>query len=129
MTNNHPSENPQRHTVPSEQPDRSELRGKYVKGDYGDAGTRAGPKAGDQESQYNEGDFGEAGKQSDLPEPQNAYATEAGTFVQGDYDEAGTAEGRTAESEIGRYTEGDLGSTGMVPPARQATTEPENPAE
>jgi hypothetical protein len=129
MTDSNEIGNPRRDETAEEQHDQPELRGRYIKGDYGDAGVQTGHLHDDEEGQYSQGDFGEAGKQGGLPEPLGSKATEAGRFVKGDYDEAGTAGGRTAESEIGRYTEGDYGREGVVAPAREATTELNSTAE
>jgi hypothetical protein len=129
MTDSNEMGKPRPDDAVEEQPDQPELRGKYIKGDYGAAGIQTGHHPDDEEGQYSQGDFGEAGKQGGLPEPLGSKATEAGRFVKGDYDEAGTAGGKTAESEIGRYTEGDYGREGVVSPAREASAEPESLAE
>jgi hypothetical protein len=119
-------EDPTDETSGEEEPEESELRGRYVKGDYGRAGTERGRHTDDEEGQYTQGDFGEAGREGGLPEPLGSKAKEAGRFVKGDYNGAGVAGGRTAESEIGRYTEGDYGSDGIVDPTRKAATRPED---
>lgn len=107
MTDSSEFEEPTRGQVAGEQPEEPELRGRYIKGDYGDAGVQTGPRADDEEGKYSQGDFGEAGIEGGIPESLSSRAREAGRFVTGDYDEAGVAGGRTAESEVGRYTEGD----------------------
>ncbi|WP_427173276.1 hypothetical protein [Arthrobacter sp. 92] len=104
-----------------EKPEEKELRGRYVEGNYGTAGTESGRHADDTEGQYTEGDYGAAGTEGDLPEPLGSHAAESGRFVKGDYDGAGTAPGRSAENEIGRYTEGDYGADGTVEPTRKAS--------
>ena len=122
MTDSSDFEDPRRDGTAQEQPDQTELRSSYVKGDYGDAGVQAGDRADDEEGRYSQGNFGEAGAQGGLPETYGSNAPETGTFVTGDYDEAGVAAGRTPESETGRYTEGDYGPEGVVGPARPGTT-------
>jgi hypothetical protein len=123
MTDSSEFEDPKDETAGKEQPEEPELRGRYVKGDYGAAGTERGRHAEDEEGQYTQGDFGGAGTEGGLPEPLGGKAQEAGRFVKGDYDRAGTAGGRTAESEIGRYTKGDYGRDGKIDPTRKAATE------
>jgi hypothetical protein len=124
MTDSSEFEDPKDETAREQQPEEPELRGRYVKGDYGAAGAERGRHADDEEGQYTQGDFGEAGKEGGLPEPLGSKAQEAGRFVKGDYDRAGTAGGRTAESEVGRYTEGDYGRDGKVAPTRRAAAGP-----
>jgi hypothetical protein len=107
-------------TAGEKKPEEPELRGRYVKGDYGTAGAGRGRQADDEEGRYTQGDFGGAGSEGGLPEPLGSKAREAGRFVSGDYDGAGTAGGRTADSEIGGYTGGDYGPDGVVDPTRKA---------
>jgi hypothetical protein len=111
-----------------EEPEEPELRGRYVKGDYGTAGTERGRHTDDEEGQYIQGYFGGAGREGGLPEPLGSKAQEAGRFVKGNYGLAGGAGGRTAESETGRYTEGDYGRDGTVDPTRKAATGTEQTA-
>ena len=125
MTDSSEFEDPTDESAPGTKPDEPELRGRYVKGDYGAAGVERGRHADDEEGQYSQGDFGEAGREGGLPEPLGSKAKEAGRFVRGDYDAAGAAGPRTAESEIGRYTEGDYGRDGTVGPARKAASKAE----
>ncbi|MBT2533381.1 hypothetical protein J7E83_14885 [Arthrobacter sp. ISL-48] len=122
MTDSSEFEDPTDKTTGEERPEEPELRGRYVKGDYGTAGTGHGRHTDDEEGHYTQGDFGDAGSEGGLPEPLGSKAKEAGRFVKGDYDRAGTAGGRTAESEVGRYTEGDYGRDGIVDPKRKGAT-------
>lgn len=121
MTDSSGFEEPVDEAAAREKPDEEELRGRYVEGNYGAAGTESGRHADDTEGQYIEGDYGAAGAEGGLPEPLGSHAAEAGRFVKGDYDGAGTAPGRTAENEVGRYTEGDYGTDGTVEPTRKAS--------
>jgi hypothetical protein len=107
----------------AEEPEEPELRGRYVKGDYGKTGRERGRRKDDEEGQYVGGDYGTAGSEGGLPEPLGEKAREAGRFVQADYADAGTAPGRTADSEIGQYAKGDYGKDGKVDPLRKARTE------
>lgn len=66
-----------------------------------------------------EGDYGAAGSEGGLPEPLGEKAKESGRYVKADYGEAGSTPGRTAESEIGRYSEGGYGADGTVDPVRK----------
>ncbi len=50
-----------------ETPEERELRGRYVKGDFGKAGAQRGRHAEDEEGQYVEGDYGGAGAEAGLP--------------------------------------------------------------
>lgn len=109
-------------------PEEKDLRGRYVEGDFGAAGTQPGRHADDEEGQYIGGDYGAAGIEGGLPEPLGNKAKESGRYVKADYGDAGSTRGRTAESEIGRYSEGDYGEGGTVEPVRKpgpaAETEP-----
>ena len=120
MTDSSEFKDPTNGQAAGEQPEEPELRGRYVKGDYGDAGMQTGPRADEEEGKYSQGNFGEAGAEGGIPGSLSSRAREAGRFVMGDYDEAGVAGGSTAQSEIGRYTEGNYGSEGVVGPAREA---------
>lgn len=71
-----------------------------------------------------EGDYGAAGSEGRLPEPLGDKARESGRFVKADYGDAGLTPGRTAESEIGRYSEGHYGADGTVDPLRNPGTDP-----
>lgn len=103
-----------------EKPEAPELRGRYVKGNYGKAGTQAGRHSDDEEGQFTEGDYGAAGSEGGLPEPLGTKAEESGRYVQADYGDAGATPGRSAESEVGQYSEGDYGTDGTVAPVRKA---------
>lgn len=122
MTDSNGFEEPTDETAGGEKPEAPELRGRYVEGDYGTGGTESGRHADDVEGQYVQGDYGMAGSEGGLPEPLGGKAKESGRFATGDYADAGTAGGRTAESEIGRYTEGDYGTEGIIDPTRKAAT-------
>jgi hypothetical protein len=104
-------------------PEEPDLRGRYVEGDFGKAGAQPGRHADDEESQYIEGDYGAAGSEGGLPEPLGDKARESGRFVKADYGDAGLTPGRTAESEIGRYSEGNYGADGTVDPLRKPGTD------
>jgi hypothetical protein len=105
-------------------PEESELRGRYIEGDYGKTGTEPGRHSEDEEGQYSEGDYGAAGSQGGLPEPLGKKAKESGRYAEGDLGDAGAVPGRTAESEIGQYSEGDYGTDGAVGPLRDAANAP-----
>lgn len=100
--------------------EEKDLRGRYVEGNFGKAGSQPGRHADDEEGQYIEGNYGEAGAEGGLPEPLGDKARESGRYVRADYGQAGSAPGRTAESEIGRYSEGDYGADGTVEPTRRS---------
>jgi hypothetical protein len=51
-------------------------------------------------------------------------AKESGRYAKADLGDAGTVPGRTAESEIGQYAEGDYGADGAVGPLREAAKPP-----
>lgn len=105
-------------------PEKPELRGRYVEGDYGKTGTEPGRHSEDVEGQYTEGDYGTAGNQGGLPEPLGEMAKESGRYAKANLGEAGPVPGRTAESEIGQYAEGDYGADGAVGPLRKAAGRP-----
>lgn len=100
-------------------PEEKDLRGRYVEGNFGDAGAQRGRHADDEEGQYVEGDYGAAGSEGGLPEPLGDKAKESGRYVKADYGDAGTTQGRTADSEIGGYSKGDYGEGGTVEPVRK----------
>ncbi|SDK93674.1 hypothetical protein [Arthrobacter sp. ok362] len=106
-------------------PEEPDLRGRYVKGNFGKAGAQPGRHADDEEGQYIGGDYGAAGSEGGLPEPLGDKARESGRYVKGDYGDAGATEGRTAESEIGGYPEGNYGEGGRVNPVRKSGTDAE----
>ncbi|MBT8159525.1 MULTISPECIES: hypothetical protein [Arthrobacter] len=101
------------------------VRGRYVEGSYGDAGTEAGRSADDEEGQYTEGDYGAAGSEGALPGTPDKDTEEAGRFVEADYGTAGTVQGRTPGTEIGQYAEGDYGPDGTAGPQRKAGADKE----
>lgn len=110
-------------------PEERELRGRYVKGDFGKAGAQRGRHAEDEEGQYVEGDYGGAGAEGGLPEPLGDRTVGAGRYVKADYGEAGPVPGRSAASETGRYPEGDYGKGGSVEPTRKPGGTPDARAE
>jgi hypothetical protein len=120
MTENSEFEKPTESTGGGETAEEAELRGRYAEGRYGKTGVLGGRHTADEEGQYTEGDFAATGSEGGLPEPLGEKAREAGRFVKADYGDAGTAEGRTAESEVGQYSEGDYGTDGTVEPTRKA---------
>ncbi len=103
-----------------ENADDPEIRGRYVEGSYGAAGTKGGRHAHDEEGQYTEGNYGEGGSEGGVAEPGAPGEEEAGRFVEADYGAAGKTTGRTPEAEIGQYPEGDYGKDGRVEPQRKA---------
>jgi hypothetical protein len=107
--------------APEEVPEKRDLRGRYVKGNFGKAGAQRGRHAEDDEGQYIEGDYGAAGSEGGLPEPLGDRTVGSGRYVKADYGEAGETTGRTARSETGRYPKGDYGKTGTVDPTRKPT--------
>jgi len=115
--------------TPDETPEERELRGRYVKGDFGKAGAQRGRQAEDEEGQYVEGDYGGAGAEGGLPEPLGDRTVGAGRYVKADYGEAGPVPGRSAASETGRYPKGDYGKGGNVEPTRKPGGEPDARAE
>jgi len=110
-------------------PEERELRGRYVKGDFGKAGAQRGRHAEDEEGQYIEGDYGGAGTEGGLPEPLGDRTVGAGRYVKADYGGAGPVPGRSAASETGRYPEGDYGKGGNVEPTRKPGDAPDARAE
>jgi hypothetical protein len=104
-------------------PEKTDLRGRYVEGDFGKAGAQPGRHAEDEEGQYIEGDYGAAGSEGGLPEPLGDKARESGRYVRADFGDAGSTQGRTADSEVGQYSEGDYGADGTVGPGRKAGTD------
>lgn len=108
-----------------EEPEEKDLRGRYVEGNFGKAGAQRGRRSDDEEGQYIEGDYGGAGREGGLPEPLGDKARESGRYVRANYGGAGSTPGRTAESEIGRYSEGDYGADGKVDPARKSRADKE----
>ncbi len=110
-------------------PEERELRGRYVKGDFGKAGAQRGRHAEDEEGQYVAGDYDGAGAQGGLPEPLGDRTVGGGRYVKADYGEAGPVPGRTAASETGRYPEGDYGKGGAVGPTRKPRSDPDARAE
>ncbi|MET3923499.1 hypothetical protein [Arthrobacter sp. UYEF20] len=123
MTDSSKFEEPTEDAGGGEKHEEPELRGRYVEGSYGKAGTQGGRHADDEEGQYIEGDYGAAGSEGGLPEPLGDKAKESGRYVKGDVGDAGMVPGRTAESEIGQYSEGDYGKGGTVDPKRKAGTD------
>ena len=67
MTDSSEFEDPTDESAPEVKPEEPELRGRYVKGDYGAAGVERGRHADDEEGQYSQGDFGEAGREAACP--------------------------------------------------------------
>lgn len=116
MNNNGSIENT---PAPDETPEEPDLRGRYVKGDFGKAGAQRGRHTEDDEGQYVEGDYGPAGSEGGLPEPLGDRTVGGGRYVKADYGEAGETPGRTAASETGRYPKGDYGKGGTVDPTRK----------
>jgi hypothetical protein len=119
MTENSSFEDVPDETGSAQKPEEPDLRGRYVEGNFGKAGTQSGRHTDDEEGQYIEGDYGVAGSEGGLPEPLGNKARESGRYVEADYGVAGSTPGRTAESEIGRYSEGNYGTDGTVDPARK----------
>ncbi|MDE8670662.1 hypothetical protein PY310_18960 [Pseudarthrobacter sp. H3Y2-7] len=124
MTQNSGSEDTPNEAAKEEPPAEPDLRGRYVEGDYGKAGSQTGRHADDEEGRYGEGNYGAAGSEGGLPEPLGDKAGESGRYVQADYGAAGSVPGRTAASEVGRYPEGSYGAGGSVDPARKAKAVP-----
>jgi hypothetical protein len=127
MTDNSGFEDTPDEAASEKKPEEPELRGRYVAGNYGKAGAQRGRHADDEEGQYVQGDYGAAGSEGGLPEPLGEKATESGRYVKADFGKAGSTPGRTAESEIGRYSEGDYGTDGTVGPLRKSTDRPAPP--
>src|SRR4051812_29031497 len=103
-----------------QRPEEPDLRGRYVEGDFGKAGRQPGRHPDDEEGQYVEGEYGSAGSEGGLPEPLGEKARESGRYVRADYGDAGSTPGRTAESEVGGYAEGNYGKGGTVKPVRSS---------
>lgn len=125
MTDNSGFEHTPGETGPEEKPEEPDLRGRYVEGDFGKAGVERGRHADDEEGQYIEGDYGTAGSEGGLPEPLGNKAKASGRYVKADYGDAGSTSERTAESEIGQYSEGNYGTGGAVDPLRKKSAGPE----
>ncbi len=126
MTDNgKPAEDAER--AAADHPDDPEIKGRYIEGSYGAAGTKSGRHARDEEGQYTEGDYGETGIEGGVPAASDDDEEEAGRFIEADYGVAGTVHGRSPKSEIGRYPEGDYGKDGTAGPQRAAKpgTEPD----
>lgn len=102
--------------------DQTEVRGRYVKGSYGKAGTERGRLATDEEGRFVEGDYGKAGTEPGRSESLGNLAGESGRFVEADYGQAGVVPPRTGDSEVGQYAEGDYGDVGTVDPKRKPGT-------
>ena len=129
MTDNSGSENTPEETGTDKYREEPDLRGRYVEGNYGQAGKQAGRHADDEEGQYVEGNYGAAGNEGGLPEPLGNKAGTSGRYVEADYGQAGVTPGRTAESEVGRYSEGNYGAGGTIDPTRKPGTHPEKDEE
>jgi hypothetical protein len=125
MTDNSSFEETPDEAGSEKKPEEPDLRGRYVEGNYGKAGAQSGRHADDEEGQFSEGDYGAAGSEGGLPEPLGDKAKESGRYVRADYGNAGAAPGRTAESAIGQYSEGNYGASGSVDPARKPRTDTE----
>jgi len=119
MNDNGTIENTPNAAGPEHTPEESDLRGRYVKGNFGKAGAQRGRHAEDEEGQYIAGNYGGAGSEGGLPEPLGDKTVGSGRYVKADYGEAGETTGRTAQSETGRYPKGDYGKTGTVDPTRK----------
>ncbi len=113
----------------ADHPDDPEIKGRYIEGSYGAAGTHSGRHARDEEGQYTEGNYGETGTEGGVPALSDDDAEEAGRFIEADYGAAGSVHGRSPKSEIGRYAEGDYGKDGTAGPQRAAKTNAEPDAE
>ena len=108
-----------------QEPGDAEVRGRYVKGNYGEAGAEAGRHAGDNEGQYTEGEYGAAGSEGALVPSPDEDTEEAGRFVEADYGNAGRVHGRTAGTEIGQYDERDYRPDGTVGPQHKGGADKE----
>jgi len=122
MNDNGTIENTPNAAGPEHTPEESDLRGRYVKGNFGKAGAQRGRHAEDEEGQYTAGNYGGAGSEGGLPEPLGDKTVGSGRYVKADYGEAGETTSRTAQSETGRYPKGDYGKTGTVDPTRKPGT-------
>lgn len=122
MNDNGTIENTPNAAGPEHTPEKPDLRGRYVKGNFGKAGAQRGRHAEDEEGQYTAGNYGGAGSEGGLPEPLGDKTVGSGRYVKADYGEAGETTGRTAQSETGRYPKGDYGKTGTVHPTRKPGT-------
>jgi hypothetical protein len=120
MTENSGSKDTPENGGADKKPEEPDLRGRYVEGNFGKAGTQPGRHADDEEGQYIEGDYGAAGSEGGLPEPLGNKAKESGRYVKADYGDAGSTKGRTADSEVGQYSEGNYGEGGTVDPVRKS---------
>ncbi|MDQ0663201.1 hypothetical protein QFZ35_001699 [Arthrobacter ulcerisalmonis] len=114
---------------PEETPEEPDLRGRYVEGNFGRAGSQRGRHTEDEEGQYIGGDYGVAGSEGGLPEPLGDKTLGSGRYIKADYGEAGATKGRTAASETGRYPAGDYGKSGTVDPTRKPRSEPDTHTE
>ena len=108
---------------PEKKPEEPDLRGRYVEGNYGKAGAQSGRHADDEEGNTSKGTTGGRQRRRGLPEPLGDKAKESGRYVKANFGDAGSTPGRTAESEIGQYPEGNLERAIPVDPVRKPHTD------